>query len=113
MSKVVTMERMRRVAVTVSHREKDKREKDKQIEQTVLDAYHNHQPVVIYYRDAKGKRTTMMVEPHDLETNLYTGGLWVKAYCYLRDADRTFLLDRIIDAIPADTDLSVVSCPSS
>ena len=36
MSKVVTMERMRRVAVTASHREKDKREEDEQIEQTVL-----------------------------------------------------------------------------
>jgi hypothetical protein len=108
MSKVVTVERMRRVAVTAS-----RREKDKQIEQTVLDAYHNHQPVVIYYRDSRGKRTTRMVEPHDVETNPYTGGLWVKAYCYLRDADRTFLIDRIVDAIPADTNLSVVSCPSS
>jgi predicted DNA-binding transcriptional regulator YafY len=94
---------MRRVAVRSGSFNKW----DKQIEETVLDAYHNHQPVVIYYRDAKGKRTSRMIEPREVETDPYTGGSRIKAYCYLRNADRTFLIDRIVNAIPADTNLSV------
>lgn len=66
--KVVTVEQMRRVAVRSSSLNRW----DKQIEDTVLDAYNNHQPVVIYYRDAKGKRTTRMIEPREVKTDPYT-----------------------------------------
>jgi Predicted transcriptional regulator len=105
---VITSERMMRVAVTGSLHKKNK-----PIEQTIINACQNHQPVVIYYRDSRGKRTTRMIEPLEVEKDSYTGGSRIRAHCYLRDADRTFLLDRIVDAIPADTNLSVASCTSS
>ncbi|HIH97363.1 MAG TPA: hypothetical protein HA348_07845 [Thermoplasmata archaeon] len=109
MDEVVTPERMRRIAVRSSSPCK----KDKLIEETIFNASHNHQPVVIYYKDARGKRTTRMIEPREVETDSYTRGLRIRAYYYLRNAERTFLFDRIIDAIPSDTNLSIVSCPSS
>lgn len=32
----------------------------------------------------------------------------VRSFCYIRGEGRTFLLERIIDAIPADDELSVI-----
>jgi len=79
------------------------------VERTVLEAHRDHKPVVIRYRDSKGRRTSRTIEPLELEVDSYAN-LWkVRAHCYLRDAERTFLLDRIVDAIPANADLSVVS----
>lgn len=105
---VVTFERIRRVAVRAKagHSSGDKKELVKQI---VLDAYRESRPLVIYYRGAKRRRTSRMIEPLEIEADPYTGMLRIKAYCYLRDAERTFLLDRIADAIPMDTDLSIVT----
>jgi hypothetical protein len=105
---VVTFERIRRVAVRVKtgHSSRDKKEWVKRI---LFDAYREGRPLVIYYRDAKRRRTSRMIEPLEIEADSYTGMLRVKAYCYLRDAERTFLLDRIADAIPMDTNLSIVT----
>jgi hypothetical protein len=102
---VVSFDRLRRVAV---RNKKTVVNKEAQARQTVLDAYYQGRPVVICYSDAKRKRTSRMIEPLELETDPYTGMVKVKGYCYLRNAKRTFLLDRIVDAIPMDTNLSIV-----
>jgi hypothetical protein len=104
---VVTLERIRRVAVGTSVGQTwDKKERAKRV---VLDAYRESRPLVIHYRSAKGRRTSRMIEPLEIEKDPYTGMLKVRAYCYLRNAKRTFLLDRIADAIPMNTDLSIVA----
>lgn len=102
---VVSFDRLRRVAV---RSKKPVVDKEAQARQTVLDAYYQGRPVVICYSDAKRKRTSRMIEPLELETDPYTGMVKVTGYCYLRNAKRTFLLDRIVDAIPIDTNLSIV-----
>lgn len=109
MQEVMTPERMRRVAVRYGAQPRDNGE----VEPTILNAYSSHLPVTIYYRDAKGRRTSRMIEPRELEVDPYTGGIRIRAYCHLRNAERTFLLGRIIGAIPTASNLSVVSCPSS
>lgn len=103
--KVVSFDRLRRIAV---RSKKSVVDKAAQARQVVLEAYYQGRPVVIYYLDARRKRTSRMIEPLELETDLYTGMVKVKGYCYLRNANRTFLLDRIVDAIPMDTNLSIV-----
>ena len=75
----------------------------------MLDAYREGRPLVIYYRDAKRRRTSRMIEPLEIEADSYTDILKVEAYCYLRDAERTFLLDRIADVIPMNTNLSILT----
>jgi predicted DNA-binding transcriptional regulator YafY len=104
---VVTLERFRLVAVEGQRLPSiDER---KRVEQTVLEAYRDGKLVVIHYRDARGRRTSRMIEPLELEVDSYAN-LWkVKAYCHLRDAERTFLLHRIAKAIPADTEISIIS----
>ena len=106
-NEVVTLERIRRIAVGGPRPPRmDERER---VERTVLEAYRDSKPVVIHYRDARGRRTSRMIEPLELEVNSYAN-LWkVRAYCHLRNAERTFLLDRIAKAIPADANLSIVS----
>ncbi|MFQ5816328.1 MAG: WYL domain-containing protein, partial [Candidatus Hydrothermarchaeaceae archaeon] len=104
---VVSFERLRRVAVR--NKGPVKRDKEAQTKQTVLDAYSNGEPVVISYRDARWRRTSRMIEPLGFEVDPYTGMVKVKAYCYLRDTERTFLMDRIDNAIPMDPNLSIVA----
>ena len=35
--------------------------------------------VTIYYRDAKWRRTSRMIEPRELEVDPYTGGIGIRA----------------------------------
>ena len=77
--------------------------------EVVLDAYRNGDPVTICYRDRNRRRTSRMIEPLQVEIDQYTGMKRIKSYCYLRGEERTFLLDRVVAAIPADTDLSIIS----
>ena len=104
---VVTFERMRRVAVTgTKSSSSDRRKKAKQI---VLEAYGESRPVVICYQDGRKRRTSRMIEPLEMWEDPYTHMAKLRAYCYLRSAERTFLIDRIIDAIPMDTELSIIA----
>lgn len=104
---VVTFERMRWVAVTgARHSGPERREKAKQ---TVLEACEEGRPVVICYRDGRKRRTSRMIEPLKVWEDPYTRMVKLRAYCYLRDAERTFLIDRIVDATPMDTELSIIA----
>jgi len=104
---VVTFERMRRVVVTGTKSSSlDRKEKARQI---VLEAYEESRPVVICYQDGRKRRTSRMIEPLEMWDDPYTHMAKLRAYCYLRDAERTFLIDRIVDATPMDTDLSIIA----
>ncbi|KXB01859.1 hypothetical protein AKJ44_02070 [candidate division MSBL1 archaeon SCGC-AAA261F17] len=102
---VVTMERIRRIAVG----RRGIFTNDLNPKKVVMDAYRDGDPVVICYKDRNGRRTRRMIEPLDVDTDPYTRMEKIKAYCYLRNDERTFLADRITDAIPADTNLFVIS----
>ena len=75
----------------------------------VLEACEQGNQIVIRYCDARKRWTSRIIEPLGIETNTYTGMETLKAFCYLRGAERTFLLDRIVDAIPVDTSMAVVA----
>jgi len=94
---------------TFSTTSKPSIEKAKQI---VLEAYDESRPVVICYQDGWKRRTSRMIEPLEMWEDPYTHMAKLRAYCYLRGAERTFLIDRIVDAIPMDTDLSIIAYPS-
>lgn len=102
---VATMERIREVAVGP----KGIFLGDPDPEKVVMDAYESGELVVISYKDRKGRRTRRMIEPLKIETDPYSGVRRIESFCYLRQEGRTFLLERVTDAIPADTELSVIS----
>ncbi|KXA89065.1 hypothetical protein AKJ61_03670, partial [candidate division MSBL1 archaeon SCGC-AAA259B11] len=104
-NKVVTYERLLKVSVS----QLGPPPPGNQPEEVVLDAYRNNDPVTIIYKDRKGTKTSRMIKPLKIETDPYSGIRRIKSYCHLRHAERTFLLERIVDAIPADTELSVIS----
>lgn len=105
---VVTLDRLR--SVTVKRKGPSRYGSDPEgVVNVVLDACRNSRPVTISYRDGRGRRTNRMIEPFVVKTDQYTGMKKVRGYCYLRDDERTFLLDRIVNAIPADTSLSIIS----
>ncbi|KXA96567.1 hypothetical protein AKJ38_03040, partial [candidate division MSBL1 archaeon SCGC-AAA259I14] len=104
-NEVVTYERMLKVSVT----QLGPPSPDNQPEKIVLNAYQNNDPVTIIYKDRKGTKTSRMIEPLKIETDPYSGIRRIKSYCHLRHAERTFLLERIVDAIPTDTELSVIT----
>lgn len=62
-------------------------------------AYQNNQKIEIMYKEYNGKITTRIIQPI---TNIYEDKLgkfkeeYIKAYCYLRNEERTFRFDRII-----------------
>ncbi|MFQ5888204.1 MAG: WYL domain-containing protein, partial [Candidatus Hydrothermarchaeales archaeon] len=105
---IFTMDRLRTMVVQRDGRVKEKREKEEEIERMVSKANDEGTPIVIRYRDGRGKRTSRMIDPLEITKDSYTGGYRIKAHCYLRDDERTFLLDRIVDAIPPNLDLTVV-----
>lgn len=102
---VLTLERLRRVGVRRSERE-DGASDPKVV---VREACRAGEAVVISYVDRFGSRTSRMIEPLAIDENAYSGVTAVNSYCYLRNDERTFLLGRIEEAIPADTELSFVS----
>ncbi|KXA96913.1 hypothetical protein AKJ37_04140 [candidate division MSBL1 archaeon SCGC-AAA259I09] len=75
----------------------------------MLDAYRNNDPVTIIYKGRNGTKTSRVIELLKIETDPYSGVRRIKSYCHLRRAERTFLLERVTDAIPANTELSVIS----
>ncbi len=103
-NEVVTYERLRKVSV----KRKGPRHDGVDPEEVVLKAYRNDDPVTIIYKDRNGTRTSRMIEPLKIKTEPYSGVRRIKSYCHLRQERRTFLLERVVDAIPADTELSVI-----
>jgi predicted DNA-binding transcriptional regulator YafY len=53
------------------------------------------QSCVITYVDAKGDETTRMITP--LRVQAANQLVYLVAYCHLRQAERSFRLDRIVD----------------
>jgi predicted DNA-binding transcriptional regulator YafY len=50
-----------------------------------------------------------MIKPIDIGEDEYIGQTKIKAYCYLREAERTFILDRIVDAMPEMYNINIIN----
>ena len=61
----------------------------------IQEALSGNKAVVITYVDAKGEETTRMITP--LRVQAMNDVVHLFAYCHLRQAERSFRLDRIID----------------
>jgi predicted DNA-binding transcriptional regulator YafY len=107
MNDVVTFERIRRVVVAPRAKSSVENRGIKTRE-VVLEACRECRPVVICYRDSRWMRTGRMIEPLEVSRDSYTGMWKLRSYCYLRNAERTFLLDRIVNATPIDTNFSIL-----
>jgi predicted DNA-binding transcriptional regulator YafY len=63
---------------------------------TLSQASYRRQRVWLRYRDTAGRETQREIEPYGL---VYTIGLWyVAGYCHLRQALRSFRIDRVLQA---------------
>jgi len=63
------------------------------------EAVHGRTPIGVRYLDDRGKVTERVIEPYYLGT--FRGDDYLIAFCRLRNAQRTFRLDRILGAYPA------------
>ena len=61
----------------------------------IQEALSGNKAVVITYVDAKGEETTRMINP--LRVQAANELVYLVAYCHLRQAERSFRLDRIVD----------------
>ena len=61
----------------------------------IQEALSGNKAVVITYVDAKGDETTRMITP--LRVQAANELVYLVAYCHLRQAERSFRLDRIVD----------------
>lgn len=61
----------------------------------IQEALSGNKAVVITYVDAKGDETTRMITP--LRVQAANQLVYLVAYCHLRQAERSFRLDRIVD----------------
>ncbi len=104
-NEVATLERLRKVSV----RRKGPRHDEIDPKEIVLEAHRKGNPVTIVYKDRDGTKTSRMIEPLEVETDSYSGVKRVRSFCYMRQEGRTFLLERVADAIPADKELSIIS----
>ncbi len=62
-------------------------------------AVQQHTPIGIRYLDDHGNVTERVIEPYFLRS--YQGDGYLTAFCRLRNAQRTFRIDRILAAFPA------------
>jgi DNA polymerase-3 subunit epsilon len=67
---------------------------------TIADALENGGRVRMRYVDARGWETDRVVRP--LRVSEERGNLYLVAYCYQRNALRTFRLDRVVEMEPDD-----------
>ncbi len=63
------------------------------------EAVQNRSPIGIRYQSDGGEITERVIEPYYLGS--YHGDDYLTAYCRLRNAQRTFRIDRILGAYPA------------
>jgi predicted DNA-binding transcriptional regulator YafY len=70
--------------------------------ETLADAVARRQVVAFEYLDGRGTRTKRLVEPLEVWYDSNIPGWCVSAWCRLRQAVRTFRVDRMLDA-PAPT----------
>lgn len=61
----------------------------------ILDALRRHRPLLLRYRSERGEVTERIVQP--LGVTNRGGGVSLVAHCHLRNAQRSFRLDRIIE----------------
>jgi len=60
--------------------------------------------LVIHYRDWKRKHTSRIITPMEMTKSSYDNVIRIRAFCHLRDSERTFHLDRIRDLDVYDPD---------
>jgi predicted DNA-binding transcriptional regulator YafY len=65
---------------------------------SIAEALGTGGPVLMRYADAGGKETERLVRPIRMTAGPEYG--YLIAYCYLRNAQRTFRLDRVIELVP-------------
>jgi DNA polymerase-3 subunit epsilon len=65
---------------------------------SIAEALGTGGPVLMRYADARGKETERLVRPIRVAAGRGYG--YLIAYCYLRNAQRTFRLDRVIEMVP-------------
>jgi len=78
-------------------------------EQIIEESLNTGFPLVIFYRDSGGRRTSRMLAPLGITKDAYTGLIYLRAYCWLRGAERTFRIDRIVKAMLVRDDFRTVS----
>jgi DNA polymerase-3 subunit epsilon len=61
----------------------------------IQEALAGNRALVITYVDAKGEETTRMITPRQVQA--VNGVVYLVAYCHLRQAERSFRLDRIVE----------------
>ena len=65
---------------------------------TIAEAIESGGRVRMRYVDARGRETDRLVRP--LRVNAQGGNLYLIAYCYRREEQRTFRLDRVVELAP-------------
>ncbi|HEV7300367.1 MAG TPA: exonuclease domain-containing protein [Tepidisphaeraceae bacterium] len=66
-------------------------------------------PVIMEYLDARGARTERVIEP--LQVRRFKGELTLVAFCRMRQANRTFKLDRIVQLKRVDETTDAAGLP--
>lgn len=61
----------------------------------VQEALAGNEAIIITYQDARGDETTRMITP--LSVRMANDYIYLYAYCHLRQAERSFRLDRIVE----------------
>ncbi|KXA89106.1 hypothetical protein AKJ62_03750 [candidate division MSBL1 archaeon SCGC-AAA259D14] len=100
---VITRDFIRNKTLHGSGLQKDKPEKPSSID-TIKEAVKTGQQLAIHYCDRNRNHTSRVITPEKIEKSSYDGTTRVKAYCHLRDDERTFRLDRIRDLSIFDPD---------
>ncbi|KXB01807.1 hypothetical protein AKJ41_00060 [candidate division MSBL1 archaeon SCGC-AAA259O05] len=93
---VITRDFIRNKTLHGSGLQKDKPEEPPPID-TIKKAVKTGQQLAIHYCDRNRNHTSRVITPEKIEKNSYDGTTRIKAHCHLRDAHRTFRLDRIRD----------------
>ncbi|KXA88856.1 hypothetical protein AKJ57_06215, partial [candidate division MSBL1 archaeon SCGC-AAA259A05] len=96
MEEMITPDFIRNKALHGSGLQKEEPEEPSPIDM-IEDAIKTGQQLAIHYCDGNRNHTSRIIIPEEIERNPYDGTTRIKAHCRLRDAERTFRLDRIRD----------------
>ena len=105
----ISLERLGRLMIKRDHRGRVQRDKHREVEAILSQAMEAREPVIIAYKDRRGRHTGRMIQPLAFKKNDYTGQTMIEAFCYLRDEERTFMVDRISDAMLDEPLLGIIS----